>query len=76
MPNNVHRFFQVVRSDAGLLTQLEECRYEDSFLRAAVRLGADCGFRFTADDVRTAFGKRPAGQSSEAHIGRSCAAAA
>jgi len=49
---SVDQFFNAARQDAILLIQLEECYTEDAFLRTAVRLGADLGLEFTAQDIR------------------------
>jgi len=49
---SVDQFFNAARQDAILLIQLEECYSEDSFLRTAVRLGAELGLEFTAQDIR------------------------
>jgi predicted ribosomally synthesized peptide with nif11-like leader len=50
---NLERFYELVRNDATLQKQLANATDADQFADLAVRLGAQSGFAFTADDVRS-----------------------
>lgn len=52
--SSIDQFFTQVKSDDALRKELEASQNEEAFFLTAVRRGADRGFTFTADEVRTA----------------------
>jgi hypothetical protein len=52
--NSFEKFRELVLRDTTLQEKLREPIREDAFIESVVRLGAECGFGFTADEVRDA----------------------
>ena len=53
-PESFEQFRTLVFADAALQAQLRAVADEERFIALVVRLGAERGYEFTADDVRAA----------------------
>lgn len=54
LENSFEKFRELVLRDATLQEMLQQPTRDDVFIEAVIRLGAERGFGFTADDVRDA----------------------
>jgi predicted ribosomally synthesized peptide with nif11-like leader len=50
----IDKFFNDVKADQALRNELEAAHTEDAFFMTAVRRGAERGYAFTVDEVRSA----------------------
>ena len=65
----VEEFFHSVEHDTAVRQQLAASANEDAFLAAAVRLGAERGYVFTAEEARAAaVASKANGELSEAAL--------
>jgi predicted ribosomally synthesized peptide with nif11-like leader len=67
---NLERFIELVRGKPALRAQLEKERDLDALVDRAVRMGAENGCWFTAEEFREKLGPKPSadGQLSDAQL--------
>jgi predicted ribosomally synthesized peptide with nif11-like leader len=58
--NDLAQFYETVAQDAALRERLEAAPDNQSFLRLAVQLGREKGYRFETEDVEASFKNAPA----------------